>query len=719
MALDKLPYIKTRSPVKVSIVFAVGIILPCVFLSYLGSRSYQYEARLMQKETEERYAAVADLLVKKVEGHLSDFQSALRTIAAQPSLQHLDPAPIALLILSKPSLNGLIPDALFVFDASDHMVAPWHADVSPPAHDTARPELDWGAFTDELERLERLEFVQKDYRAALRGYRALQTKVLAPPLQAALLKNIAGDYRKLHQNRLAEAAYLTLARDHEQLHDFSGYPMGILGRQMAIELYVTDQAWSEALDTRLDLIEGLILHRWAIPDAQRTELLSEHRMALERFWATHPNHAVDRKARWERLRTLQGRLATLERQGERFAKNDWPELLQHLRRTRRFEQGAVFQITVQQTPTIALVAPIFASSNGQRRGLLVALLPAQALWPLLNNVMVEWAQPAGLKVEWDHSRPEVAAARRLWKPTVQRDINGIDPPLHFTLIDAASSTRDQLFHRRQWIFAGMIGLSFMVIIVGLVIMGQAVKRETEVANLKADFVANVSHELRTPLAAISHIGERLSLGRYRSDEERKEFYALLGQETGRLRGLIEDILDFSKMLAGKKVYRQEPLDLAALVHKALQGFAPKAEARGFQIAAQIPSEPVPLLGDARALSQAVLNLLDNALKYSGDSRRIEVTVAKTGTEARVAIRDQGIGIAAADQERIFEKFYRLEKDSHLKDEGGVGLGLAMVKHVIEGHNGKILVDSKVGRGSTFTLVFRLARGGDHGTHSRS
>src|ERR1019366_3884234 len=98
----------------------------------------------------------------------------------------------------------------------------------------------------------------------------------------------------------------------------------------------------------------------------------------------------------------------------------------------------------------------------------------------------------------------------------------------------------------------MIGLSIFVIVVGLGVMAQAIRREIEVANMKADFVANVSHELRTPLSAISYIGERLSLGRYRSAEEVKEFYGMLGEETGRLRELIEDILDFSKMLDGRK-----------------------------------------------------------------------------------------------------------------------------------------------------------------------
>ena len=238
-------------------------------------------------------------------------------------------------------------------------------------------------------------------------------------------------------------------------------------------------------------------------------------------------------------------------------------------------------------------------------------------------------------------------------------------------------------------------------------MRQAVKREMEVANLKADFVANVSHELRTPLTTISYVGERLNLGRYRTEEERQMFYGMLDKETHRLKDLIEDVLDFSKMLAGKKIYRQESLELAPLVQEAYERFQGKAEAKGFEVLLDLPPEDVSILGDRKALLQGLLNLMDNAMKYSGTSRKIQVRVSKKAALAIIAVQDFGIGIPDGEKEKIFEKFYRVEQGAARDTAGGVGLGLAMVKHIVEGHGGTIRVQSRLGEGSTFLLEFPL------------
>src|SRR5262249_1445897 len=158
-------------------------------------------------------------------------------------------------------------------------------------------------------------------------------------------------------------------------------------------------------------------------------------------------------------------------------------------------------------------------------------------------------------------------------------------------------------------------------------------------------------------------------------------------------------------LAGKKEYQREPLELTALAQEAFELYIPKAESRGFQIHADYPSEPIPITGDAKAIIQAILNLLDNAVKYSGDSRSIELNVYQTASDGRVSVADQGVGIAPQNWEKIFEKFYRIPDKRSGRVESGVGLGLAMVKHVMDGHQGNLILESDVGERSVFTLVF--------------
>src|SRR5262249_49078675 len=143
-------------------------------------------------------------------------------------------------------------------------------------------DLQWGSLADDVHRLERMEFVNKDFLGAIQGYVALQSKTGSPELQAAILKNIAGDYRQLHKNDKAIAEYLSLAHTYEHIPDISGYPMGILGRQMATQIDEDDHAWDQAFDLRLDLFEGLLYKRWKLPSRESQSLLHDLQSALER-----------------------------------------------------------------------------------------------------------------------------------------------------------------------------------------------------------------------------------------------------------------------------------------------------------------------------------------------------------------------------------------------------------------------------------------------------
>jgi two-component system phosphate regulon sensor histidine kinase PhoR len=252
-----------------------------------------------------------------------------------------------------------------------------------------------------------------------------------------------------------------------------------------------------------------------------------------------------------------------------------------------------------------------------------------------------------------------------------------------------------------------------VIVIGLWMMSRAVRREVEIAQLKSDFVANVSHELRTPLSAISYIVELLDRGRFRTAEEIKDSYGMLREETRRLQELIEDVLNFSKAIGGKKVYHREPLALEGAVREAIGRLRGKAEAAGFHIAFEAPAEPLWVLGDPRAVVHALANLIDNAMKYSGDAREVRVALRSEGGSVLAEVTDQGLGIAESEQARIFEKFYRVERGAAKDVQGGVGLGLAMVQHIMQSHEGSVEVRSQMGKGSVFTLRFpRLEKAGE-------
>src|SRR6185312_6364412 len=220
----------------------------------------------------------------------------------------------------------------------------------------------------------------------------------------------------------------------------------------------------------------------------------------------------------------------------------------------------------------------------------------------------------------------------------------------------------------------------------------------------AEFVSGLSHQIRTPLFAITHISERLELGRYRSDEELHSFYVMLREAAQRLRELTDHALDFSRLVDPHMVYRKTRTDLRRIATDAEEAFRLQASSREFTVTLNIPETPVWIQADQKALVQAVINLLDNAVKYSSQARgRVTLTVGAGAARAFVSVADEGIGIASSEQAKVFDKFYRVADAAGRAGEGGVGLGLAIVKQVVEGHRGRVSVRSAPGRGSVFTL----------------
>lgn len=242
--------------------------------------------------------------------------------------------------------------------------------------------------------------------------------------------------------------------------------------------------------------------------------------------------------------------------------------------------------------------------------------------------------------------------------------------------------------------------------VGVFLVAGAAAREVRVAELKSDFVASVSHDLKTPLALIQLFAETLELGRVRTPERAQEYYRIINGESKKLTRLIENILDFSRMEAGLRPYHLAPADLAALVTRVLARMATQFSQGRFIVNAEIASGLPHVMADEGATEQAVENLLVNAIKYSGDARRIEVRASKAGDHLEISVTDHGIGISRREQPRIFRKFYRVQRDLGGGPQG-TGLGLAIVDHTMRGHGGEVRVNSEPQQGSTFTLRFPI------------
>jgi two-component system phosphate regulon sensor histidine kinase PhoR len=257
-------------------------------------------------------------------------------------------------------------------------------------------------------------------------------------------------------------------------------------------------------------------------------------------------------------------------------------------------------------------------------------------------------------------------------------------------------------NRELWIYGGTTAVVIAVLLLGVVLVIRDARREVRMSRLRADLVSGVSHELKTPLTLIRLYGETLLDGGDFPENERREFCGIIIRESERLSLLVQKVLSFSRIDRGEKIYSLQTGDLAAVIASVVEVYRKYLERAGFEVDARLIEQLPDVRFDADAVSQAVVNLLENAVKYSGQSKFIGIRLHAAAGSAVFEVEDRGIGIPPAERGRIFQRFYRSPNGS---GKGGYGLGLFLVRQIMDAHLGRVEVESEPGAGSLFRLVF--------------
>ena len=312
-----------------------------------------------------------------------------------------------------------------------------------------------------------------------------------------------------------------------------------------------------------------------------------------------------------------------------------------------------------------------------------------------DTFKVEPDRPLAVSAGWGNGKPEV---------TYKLD----DPFRGLALgIKFQGTTAEAISRRWVWQSFLILGVLSVLMIGGLVLTYRSVNKQVALARLKSDFVSNVSHELRTPLALIRLYAETLELGRITTQEKKNEYYSIIRKESERLSALINNILDFSRIEAGAKEYDFRETDIAELVRNTLDSYRYQIEQQGFALEEQIDPGIPAVKVDREAIARALVNLVNNALKYSDNEKFLGIRLYREQSVLKLEVSDRGIGIERNEQSRIFDKFYRT-CDPLVHNTKGSGLGLSLVRHITRAHGGDVEVESTPGRGSKFTLSLPLA-----------
>ena len=295
----------------------------------------------------------------------------------------------------------------------------------------------------------------------------------------------------------------------------------------------------------------------------------------------------------------------------------------------------------------------------------------------------------------DDYHAEIIASKPMWLfPTLELGISLKNQSLE-SLVDQRL--------RYNLLASSVLGL---LLLVGFVMIARTTAQQMRLAQTKSDFVSNVSHELRTPLALISMFAETLLLGRAKNEEKKIEYIEIIYKETSRLTRIVNRILNFQQVEANRKKYHFVELDINHIVEELLHDYSFHLEQNGFDFKVEKDNKLTTVKADKESIYEALVNLMDNAIKYSKEDKFISIKTIKTNGTAIIEVSDRGIGIPKEKVDHIFDKFYRVtEGDVH--NVQGAGLGLSLVSSIMEAHGGEVSVKSEIGKGSAFRLIFNL------------
>jgi signal transduction histidine kinase len=621
-------------------------------LVWMGVRLVQQDRALEATQLQERREAAADRLIASLEQVLSNEESKLADL---PNVDFRPSADDVVLILAGSSGSSEVqvwPDNALLYYP-----------VIPP-----RREAPSALFAE----AEKSEFLDHDYSRAALDLLPF-SKAGDPAVRIGAQLRLARNLRKAGSLESALKIYDEMARSSDQGVSLSGVPAGLAARRALCSLLEELGRRAELQQEAQNLCDDLRGRRWRLDRASYLY----YRDQAAQWLSQAPGSDAEQQALadaviwlWENRQAIAG--------VERGSAG---------RRSFRLHGTPVTVLWRQSKEGLAAVV----AGPGYQR----------SRW---FDTLLGGADFSGVRVAIRDSDKALVYGNEpvTGVPTTSRIASVTDLPWDIAIVNADPETvLNQFAQRRRLMLMGLAMLALLVIAASYLI-GRAVSRELAAARLQSDFVSAVSHEFRTPLTSMRQFTEMLVEDESLPAEKRRTFYGAQERATRRLSRLVESLLDFGRMEAGARPYRLERVDAGRLIKATVEEFKQEANPANLAMECTVPGEGPAVKADREALAQALWNLLDNAVKYSGDSPVVHIEV-EAGNPVAIRVRDQGFGILPSERNRILRKFVR---GSSAKACGvkGTGIGLAMVKHIVDAHAGKVLVESEPGKGSTFTIL---------------
>ncbi len=640
------------------VLFLVAIVIPSLVLVVLSLRMISQERELTEKRLlDERHRRTSEI--------------------RQELLTHLERIKLKQVRALATLTNGITkvdygdPDLVFVgLVEKNQLVLPWEQD---PTADEFQQLLSEPAFAQRIQQGEQEELAARQFGRAAALYREA-IRLARKPAQAAYAQLLlARSLAKSGQQSEASIQYKEILALPAELVDEQGVPFSLYAAGRLLEIGIEHQAVLECLRAELNT------KRWLPPT--ESYILRE---LTNKLAETAPDNALR-----EAAKQIQQQIS---------------------QRIRELEQAAALQ---RDFPNLKL-APVTGNPASASEPLWVPY--GEDTWLVSLATELAGARSAVIAVSADSILSALSADIRVNNSTghakfiTTSESKGESLGENFPglRVDLGSdeATQSRRWNPQRWFYLLALLLVLSVTSFGAYLLWLDVRRESRLAEMRSQFVSSVSHELKTPLTAIRMFAETLRMGRSAYQQTQAEYLDTIINESERLTRLLNNVLDFSKIEQGKKSYHLVPTSLVEVVYTAARALEYPLAQQGFELRLDVEDNLPVVNADGDALEQAILNLLTNAMKYSGTRREIDLRLHRQNGQAVIQVTDYGVGIAREEQAPIFENFYRvLTPESKLIP--GTGLGLTLVAHVAKAHGGGVEVESAPGEGSTFSIHLPL------------
>jgi signal transduction histidine kinase len=692
-------------------IFFFVIFLPSIILAFFGIRAIQNERYKLQQQNLDQQKQFVRSVQEGIRSLIGSDSLSLKELSLSKAILDQDYRAIRNLITQR-----LRDESLFGQTVIWNLKSPsWLPGLQPlpPAANTLVVPEEWIKWQADLRKAERAEFRRRNLSEALTLYNQILNRAEDNQVKAWILSRVGRCKVKQKKFKHALIIYRSIIADFPDLLTESGRPLSLVSSLEMLDVLRLEKDYDSFFRESIKTYDQLVENIWSLDGDQIKLYETMLRTMIDEVVAENSSDDIPDEygAAVNDMQDLIDKKSEIWRMAEAVRHNILPgarEKLENLSSESPQVQKNAFEF--EDNDILVLLIPLDREGSGQPREFLCSLLRISDLTEAIDSLVKENCPPGVSFILRSTLSDNIIfgdAEASQDSPVITDFFPENFPPWRLELYKIGDGGSGFFLYKNIFFWTILALLFILLFGSGLII--RTIIHEVNLLNLKSEFISSVSHEFKTPLTSIGGIVERFLDDEVKNPDKAKEYYRILSHDSERLKRLVKNVLDFTKIEEGKREYKLASTDLVELVRREVESLEKENESDSLKVGVEIDGNIPLVFADEEAMRQALHNILDNAAKFSGGEKKINIQIVRKENSVEIAVRDRGIGIPDNEQKRIFEKFYRGKQASSVSPTG-TGLGLTLVKHIMDAHGGDIIIRSMPGEGSCVSLILPIRKG---------